>query len=54
VRTQAEHFRPLIPLISDHYTVYALDLPQKGCSEIVPGASYVLLGGGDEGVAREA
>jgi len=40
VRTQAEHFRRLIPLIADHYTVYALDLPGMGYSEIVPGASY--------------
>ncbi|MFF4787680.1 alpha/beta fold hydrolase [Streptomyces griseorubiginosus] len=40
VRTQAEHFRSLIPLISDRYTVYALDLPGMGYSEIVPGASY--------------
>ncbi|MET8169648.1 alpha/beta hydrolase [Streptomyces sp. NPDC005329] len=40
VRTQAEHYRLLIPLIADHYTVYALDLPGMGYSEIVPGASY--------------
>jgi pimeloyl-ACP methyl ester carboxylesterase len=40
VRTQAEHFRHLIPLIADHHTVYALDLPGMGYSEIVPGASY--------------
>ncbi|RRR84851.1 alpha/beta hydrolase [Streptomyces sp. RP5T] len=40
VRTQAEHFRRLIPLITDRYTVYALDLPGMGHSEIVPGASY--------------
>ncbi|MEW2396121.1 alpha/beta hydrolase [Streptomyces sp. NPDC046862] len=40
VRTQAEHFRLLIPLIADHYTVHALDLPGMGYSEIVPGASY--------------
>ncbi|SEF03352.1 Pimeloyl-ACP methyl ester carboxylesterase [Streptomyces sp. 3213] len=40
VRTQAEHFRLLIPLIADRYTVYALDLPGMGYSEIVPGASY--------------
>ncbi|MEU1481268.1 alpha/beta hydrolase [Streptomyces sp. NPDC005760] len=40
VRTQAEHYRSLIPLVSDHYTVYALDLPGMGYSEIVPGASY--------------
>jgi pimeloyl-ACP methyl ester carboxylesterase len=40
VRTQAEHFRHLIPLVLDHYTVYALDLPGMGYSQIVPGASY--------------
>ncbi|MEV6480805.1 alpha/beta hydrolase [Streptomyces sp. NPDC051576] len=40
VRTQAEHFRHLIPLIADRHTVYALDLPGMGYSEIVPGASY--------------
>ena len=40
VRTQAEHFRHLIPLVQDRYTVYALDLPGMGHSQIVPGASY--------------
>jgi len=40
VRTQAEHFRELIPLVMERYTVYALDLPGMGYSEIVPGASY--------------
>lgn len=40
VRTQAEHFRHLIPLVQQQYTVYALDLPGMGYSEIVPGASY--------------
>ena len=40
VRTQAEHFRHLIPRVQDRYTVYALDLPGMGHSEIVPGASY--------------
>ncbi|MEW2395623.1 alpha/beta hydrolase [Streptomyces sp. NPDC046862] len=40
LRTQAEHFRLLIPLIAERYTVYALDLPGMGYSEIVPGASY--------------
>jgi pimeloyl-ACP methyl ester carboxylesterase len=40
VRTQAEHFRSLIPLVADKHTVYALDLPGMGYSEIVPGASY--------------
>jgi len=40
VRTQAEHFRHLISLVQERYTVYALDLPGMGYSEIVPGASY--------------
>lgn len=40
VRTQAEHFRHLIPLVQARYTVYALDLPGMGYSQIVPGASY--------------
>jgi pimeloyl-ACP methyl ester carboxylesterase len=40
VRTQAEHFHRLIPLVQQRYTVYALDLPGMGYSEIVPGASY--------------
>src|SRR5213596_1154516 len=40
VRTQAEHFRHLIPLVHERYTVYALDLPGMGYSQIVPGASY--------------
>ncbi|WP_426304353.1 alpha/beta fold hydrolase [Acidovorax facilis] len=48
VRTQAEHFRHLIPLVQERYTVYALDLPGMGYSEIVPGASY------DEPAMREA
>jgi pimeloyl-ACP methyl ester carboxylesterase len=40
VRTQAEHFRHLIPLVQERYTVYALDLPGMGYSQIVPGAAY--------------
>src|SRR4051794_585350 len=40
VRTQAEHFRRVIPLVQQQYTVYALDLPGMGYSQIVPGASY--------------
>jgi pimeloyl-ACP methyl ester carboxylesterase len=40
VHTQAEHFRDLIPLVRERYTVYALDLPGMGYSQIVPGASY--------------
>jgi pimeloyl-ACP methyl ester carboxylesterase len=30
----------VIPLRWDHYTVYALDLPGMGWSDIVPGARY--------------
>ena len=40
VRTQAEHFGYLIPRVQQRYTVYALDLPGMGYSQIVPGASY--------------
>ena len=40
VRTQAEHFRELIALVQERYTVYALDLPGMGYSQIVSGASY--------------
>jgi pimeloyl-ACP methyl ester carboxylesterase len=40
VRTQAEHFRNLIPLVQKRYAVFALDLPGMGYSQIVPGASY--------------
>ncbi|MET8758423.1 alpha/beta hydrolase [Lentzea sp. NPDC004782] len=40
VRTQAEHFRHLVPLVGQRYTAYAPDLPGMGHSEIVPGASY--------------
>jgi pimeloyl-ACP methyl ester carboxylesterase len=40
VRTQAEHFRHLIAQVRERYTVYALDFPGMGYSQIVPGASY--------------
>jgi pimeloyl-ACP methyl ester carboxylesterase len=40
VRTQAEHFRHLLPRLQQRYSVYALDLPGMGYSQIVPGASY--------------
>lgn len=40
VRTQAEQFRRMIPLVQPHYTIYALDLPGMGYSEIVRGAAY--------------
>jgi pimeloyl-ACP methyl ester carboxylesterase len=40
VRTQAEHFQGLIPLLLADHSVFALDLPGMGHSDIVPGASY--------------
>ncbi|QYA99820.1 alpha/beta hydrolase (plasmid) [Rhodococcus sp. USK10] len=40
VRTQAEHFHRLIPLLLADHSVFALDLPGMGHSDIVPGASY--------------
>ncbi|MFI5627745.1 alpha/beta fold hydrolase [Nocardioides sp. NPDC051685] len=40
VRTRPTTSASLIPLVRDRYTVYALDLPGMGHSEIVPGASY--------------
>lgn len=40
VRTQLDYFQRVIPLLWDHYTVYALDLPGMGWSDIVHGARY--------------
>jgi len=40
VRTQLVYFQRVIPLVRDHYTVYALDLPGMGWSDIVAGARY--------------
>jgi pimeloyl-ACP methyl ester carboxylesterase len=40
LRTQLDHFQLLIPQITDVFTVYAVDFPGMGWSEIVPGASY--------------
>jgi len=40
VRTQLDHFQLVIPRIADVFTVYAIDLPGMGWSDIVPGASY--------------
>jgi pimeloyl-ACP methyl ester carboxylesterase len=40
VRTQLDHFQLVIPQITDSYTVYAVDFPGMGWSDIVPGASY--------------
>ena len=40
VRTQLDHFHLVIPQITDAFTVYAVDFPGMGWSDIVPGASY--------------
>lgn len=40
VRTQLDYFQLVIPLLRERYTVYALDLPGMGWSDIVAGASY--------------
>jgi pimeloyl-ACP methyl ester carboxylesterase len=40
VRTQLDHFQLVIPQITDAFTVYAVDFPGMGWSDIVPGASY--------------
>jgi pimeloyl-ACP methyl ester carboxylesterase len=40
VRTQLDHFQLVIPKILHAFTVYAIDLPGMGWSDITPGASY--------------
>jgi pimeloyl-ACP methyl ester carboxylesterase len=40
LRTQLDYFQRLILQLTDHYTVYALDLPGLGWSDIGSGASY--------------
>jgi pimeloyl-ACP methyl ester carboxylesterase len=40
VRTQLDHFQLVIPQLKDAFTVYAVDFPGMGWSDIVPGASY--------------
>jgi pimeloyl-ACP methyl ester carboxylesterase len=40
VRTQLDHFQLVIPRILDAFTVYAIDMPGMGWSDITPGASY--------------
>jgi pimeloyl-ACP methyl ester carboxylesterase len=41
VRTQLDYFQRVIPLLWDSFTVYALDLPGMGWSDIVAGARYL-------------
>jgi pimeloyl-ACP methyl ester carboxylesterase len=40
VRTQLDYFHRVVPQLWDSFTVYALDLPGMGWSDIVPGARY--------------
>ena len=40
VRTQLDHFQLVIPQILDAFTVYAVDFPGMGWSDITAGASY--------------
>jgi pimeloyl-ACP methyl ester carboxylesterase len=40
LRTQLDYFQRLIPKLTSHFTVYAVDLPGLGWSDILPGASY--------------
>jgi pimeloyl-ACP methyl ester carboxylesterase len=40
LRTQLDHFQLVIPQIADAFTVYAVDLPGMGWSDIVADASY--------------
>jgi pimeloyl-ACP methyl ester carboxylesterase len=40
VRTQLDHFQLVIPKLTDAFTVYAVDFPGMGWSDIVPSASY--------------
>lgn len=40
IRTQLDYFHRVIPQLWDSYTVYALDLPGMGWSDVVVGARY--------------
>jgi pimeloyl-ACP methyl ester carboxylesterase len=40
VRTQLDHFQLVIPKLVDAFTVFAVDFPGMGWSDISPGASY--------------
>jgi pimeloyl-ACP methyl ester carboxylesterase len=40
VRTQLDQFQLVIPKILQAFTVYAIDMPGMGWSDITPGASY--------------
>src|SRR5881396_686821 len=40
VRTQLDHFQLVIPKLVDAFTVFAIDMPGMGWSDITAGASY--------------
>jgi pimeloyl-ACP methyl ester carboxylesterase len=40
VRTQLDQFQLVIPKIVHAFTIYAIDMPGMGWSDIIPGASY--------------
>jgi pimeloyl-ACP methyl ester carboxylesterase len=40
VRTQLDYFQRVIPQLWDTFTIFALDFPGMGWSDIVPGARY--------------
>src|SRR5207249_12285779 len=40
VRTQLDQFHLVIPKILHAFTIYAIDMPGLGWSDITPGASY--------------
>ena len=40
VRTQLDHFQLVVPKIVHSFTVFAIDMPGMGWSDIRPGASY--------------
>src|SRR5262245_30037281 len=41
VRTQLDHFQFVVPKLTDAFTVYAVDFPGMGWSDISPDATYV-------------
>src|SRR5215813_11297520 len=40
VRTQLDHFQLVIPRVQDAFTIYAIDFPGMGWSDISGGASH--------------
>lgn len=43
LRTQLDYYQRLIPLLEDRFTIYALDFPALGWSDIKPGARTIAL-----------